>query len=238
MGRALERGDQRAFDQSLQQSREKLRPLGTWLKSYSIRATGNAHIDLAWLWPWTETVEVVRNTFTSVLQLMREYPEFTFTHASAQTYAWMEEKYPPLFEQIKQRVREGRWEPIGGMWVEPDLNLPDGEALVRQILVGKRYFREKFGVEEQLFAATVVFLGFRLGGVHTTVVFEVEFVFPDGDVQGRDFLCQPVEEILRGAQEEPRVEGSGRPPAARRLQHAARRSATMIPHAVEVHHLR
>lgn len=144
---ALERGDQRAFDQSLQQAREKLRPLGTWLKSYSIRATGNAHIDLAWLWPWTETVEVVRNTFTSVLQLMREYPEFTFTHASAQTYAWMEEKYPPLFEQIKQRVREGRWEPIGGMWVEPDLNLPDGEALVRQILVGKRYFREKFGVE-------------------------------------------------------------------------------------------
>ena len=144
---ALERGDQQAFDASLQQAREKLRPLAEWLKGFSIRATGNSHIDLAWLWPWTETVEVVRNTFTSVLELMREYPEFTFTHASAQTYEWMEEKYPLLFDEIRQRVREGRWEPIGGMWVEPDLNMPDGESLVRQLLVGKGYFQEKFGVD-------------------------------------------------------------------------------------------
>lgn len=144
---ALEHGDQQAFDQSLQQAREKLRPLREWLKGFSIRATGNSHIDIAWLWPWTETVEVVRNTFTSMLRLMQEYPDFTFTQSSPQMYAWMEEKYPLLFEQIKQRIREGRWEPIGGMWVESDPNLPDGESLVRQLLVGTRYFKEKFGVD-------------------------------------------------------------------------------------------
>jgi alpha-mannosidase len=105
---------------------------------------------MAWLWPWTETVEVVRNTFSSILQLMQDYSDFTFTHASAQTYAWMEEKYPALFDRIRERVREGRWEPVGGMWVEPDLNLPDGESFVRQLLVGKRYFQEKFGVDVRI----------------------------------------------------------------------------------------
>jgi alpha-mannosidase len=92
-------------------------------------------------------VEVVHNTFATVLQLMREFPDFTFTHSSAQTYAWMEEKYPQLFEEIRQRVHEGRWEPIGGMWVEPDLNMLDGESLVRQLLTGTRYFKDKFGVD-------------------------------------------------------------------------------------------
>ena len=107
---------------------------------------------MAWLWPWTETVEVVRNTFRSVLDLMREYPDFKFTMSSARTYEWMQEKYPDLFAEIEQRVKEGRWEVIGGMWVEPDLNMPDGESLVRQILVGKRYFREEFwrGCEDRM----------------------------------------------------------------------------------------
>ena len=144
---ALGRSDQKAFDQSLDQTRAKLQPLAEWLRGFAVRATGNSHIDMAWLWPWTETVEVVRNTFSSVLKLMREFPDFTFTMSSAQAYAWMEEKYPHLFEQIRQRVREGRWEPIGGMWVEPDLNMPDGESIVRQLLVGKRYFKQKFGVD-------------------------------------------------------------------------------------------
>ncbi len=102
---------------------------------------------MAWLWPWTETVEVVRNTFQSVLDLMREYPDFKFTMSSARTYEWIEEKYPAMFREIEQRVKEGRWEVVGGMWVEPDLNMPAGESLVRQILVGKRYFQSKFGVD-------------------------------------------------------------------------------------------
>jgi alpha-mannosidase len=144
---ALSGGNQAAFDRSLRAAQEKLQALNPWLKQFSIHATGNSHIDMAWLWPWTETVEVVRNTFTSVLELMQEFPEFTFTMSSVRTYDWMEEKYPALFEQIRQRVREGRWEPIGAMWVEPDLNMPDGESIVRQLLVGKRYFQKEFGVD-------------------------------------------------------------------------------------------
>jgi alpha-mannosidase len=143
----LDRGDQAAFDASLRDAQTKLQLLNPWLKQFTIRAVGNSHIDMAWLWPWTETVEVVRNTFRSVLDLMNEYPDFKFTMSSARTYEWMEEKYPDLFQEIRQRVKEGRWEVIGGMWVEPDLNMPAGESLTRQILVGKRYFQQKFGVD-------------------------------------------------------------------------------------------
>ena len=147
---ALDNGDQTAFDSSLRKAQARLDPLSPFLKQFTIRAVGNAHIDMAWLWPWTETVEVVRNTFRSVLDLMREYPDFKFTMSSARTYEWMEEKYPDLFREIEQRVKEGRWEVIGGMWVEPDLNMPDGESLVRQILVGKTYFQNKFGVDVKI----------------------------------------------------------------------------------------
>jgi alpha-mannosidase len=147
---ALDHGDQDAFDASLRQAQNKLDTLRPWLQQYTIRAVGNSHIDMAWLWPWTETVEVVHNTFRSALDLMREYPEFKFTMSSARTYSWMEEKYPDMFKEIQQRVKEGRWEIVGGMWVEPDLNMPGGESLVRQILVGKRYFQEKFGVDVKI----------------------------------------------------------------------------------------
>ena len=142
---ALDEADQQAFDTSLRDTQSKLEVLRPYMKQFSIAAVGNSHIDMAWLWPWTETVEVVRNTFGTALQLMREYPDFKFTASTAQAYEWIEEKYPAMFQEIQQRVKEGRWEVIGGMWVEPDLNMPDGESLVRQILYGKRYFQQKFG---------------------------------------------------------------------------------------------
>jgi alpha-mannosidase len=142
---ALDQGDQQAFDASLRDAQAKLDVLRPYMKQFSIAAVGNSHIDMAWLWPWTETVEVVRNTFGTALQLMREYPDFKFTASTAQAYEWIEEKYPAMFQEIQQRVKEGRWEVIGGMWVEPDLNMPDGESLVRQVLYGKRYFQQKFG---------------------------------------------------------------------------------------------
>jgi alpha-mannosidase len=144
---ALDKNDQAGFDASVRSAQTKLQTLNPWLKQFTVRAIGNSHIDMAWLWPWTETVEVVRNTFQSVLDLMREYPDLKFTMSSARTYEWMQEKYPNLFQQIQQRVKEGRWEVVGGMWVEPDLNMPDGESLVRQILVGKRYFQKNFGAD-------------------------------------------------------------------------------------------
>ena len=147
---ALDRGDQQAFDRSLETAIRNLQPLRQWMQQFAVRAVGNSHIDLAWLWPWTETVEVVRDTWTTALQLTREYPDFIYAQSAAQDYAWMEEKYPELFRQIQRRVKEGRWELVGGMWVEPDLNMPDGESLVRQLLVGKRYFKSRFGVDVDL----------------------------------------------------------------------------------------
>ena len=144
---ALDKGDQAAFDASLKAAQGKLDVLRPYMKQFTVKAVGNSHIDMAWLWPWTETVEVVRNTFRTALDLMREYPDFKFTASTAQAYVWMEEKYPAIFQEIEQRVKEGRWEIVGGMWVEPDLNMPDGESLVRQILYGKRYFKQKFGVD-------------------------------------------------------------------------------------------
>ena len=144
---ALDSGDQQAFDNSLRAAQTKLEVLRPYMKQFSVQAVGNSHIDMAWLWPWTETVEVVRNTFGTALELMREYPDFKFTASTAQAYTWIEEKYPSMFAEIQQRVKEGRWEVIGGMWVEPDLNMPAGESLVRQILYGKRYFQQKFNVD-------------------------------------------------------------------------------------------
>ena len=147
---ALDRGDQAAFTRSIEAANHALAPLHEWVKQYSIRAVGTSHIDMAWEWPWTETVEVVRGTFTSALQLLNEYPNMTYVQSTARQYSWMEQKYPRLFEQIQQRVKEGRWEIVGGMWVEPDLNMPDGESQVRQLLVGKRYFQQKFGVDVKI----------------------------------------------------------------------------------------
>ena len=99
-----------------------------------------SHIDMAWLWPWTETVEVVRNTFSSALQLMRQYPDVYYSQSTAAAFQWMEEKYPALFQQIQQRVKEGRWEIVGGMsgGTRPQLALRelagaasgDGQALL------------------------------------------------------------------------------------------------------------
>jgi alpha-mannosidase len=144
---ALDKGDQAAFDASLKAAQSKLDVLKPYMSQFTIKAVGNSHIDMAWLWPETETVEVVRNTFRTALDLMREYPDFKFTASAAQAYVWMEEKYPAIFSEIEQRVKEGRWEIVGGMWVEPDLNMPDGESLVRQILYGKSYFQQKFGID-------------------------------------------------------------------------------------------
>src|SRR6267142_4596621 len=105
---ALDHGDQAAFDKSLRQAQGKLQALTPWLKQFTIRADGNSHIDMAWLWPWTETVEVVRSTFRSALDLMREYPDFKFTMSSARTYEWMEEKYPDLRSEERRVGKECR----------------------------------------------------------------------------------------------------------------------------------
>jgi len=103
----LDRGDQQAFDKSLLAAGKRYGSLREWMKQFTIRAVGNSHIDMAWLWPWTETVEVVRDTYTTALQLMREYPDFTYTQSSAQTLNGSEQKYPDLYRQI-QETRQRR----------------------------------------------------------------------------------------------------------------------------------
>lgn len=106
---------------------------------------GHGHIDPTWLWRWTEGYEEVRATFRSALDRMRETPEFTFTASSACFYGWVKACEPALFEEIRQRVAEGRWELAGGWWIEPDCNIPGGEAIVRQGLLGQRFFEREFG---------------------------------------------------------------------------------------------
>ncbi|MBI5865059.1 MAG: alpha-mannosidase [Planctomycetes bacterium] len=108
-------------------------------------AVGHAHIDTAWLWRTRETRRKCLRTFATMLRLMERHPDFRFACSQPQQYRWVEKDAPALFEQIRRRVREGRWEAIGAMWVEPDCNLISGESLVRQIIHGTRYFREAFG---------------------------------------------------------------------------------------------
>ncbi len=111
----------------------------------AIALTGHAHLDLAWLWPLEETRRKARRTYSTVLGLMERYPELRFNQSSAQLYAFIEEDDPALFARIQERVATGQWEPVGGMWVEPDINMPCGESLVRQLLYGQRYFQQRFG---------------------------------------------------------------------------------------------
>jgi alpha-mannosidase len=108
-------------------------------------ATGHAHLDVAWLWTLDQTRRKVGRTFHTAIRLMEQYPAFAYSQSQAQLYEFAQDDYPTLFEEIKERVREGRWEPIGGMWVETDCNITGGEALARQFLLGRSYFERHFG---------------------------------------------------------------------------------------------
>lgn len=104
---------------------------------YKFRMIGHGHIDPVWLWRWTEGVSVVHSTFRSALDRMKENPEMVFTCSSAQFYQWVSENDPEMLREVRQRIKEGRWEVVGGWWVEPDVNMPSGEAMVRQGLYGQ-----------------------------------------------------------------------------------------------------
>ncbi|MDH4272718.1 MAG: glycosyl hydrolase-related protein [Candidatus Aminicenantes bacterium] len=117
-------------------------------RDFKAALIGHAHIDLAWLWRWEETIhDIATHTFRGTLEQMDKFPGLTFAQSQAAVYEAVEKDYPELFARIKDKVRAGTWIPVGGMWAEPDLNMPDGEAFARQLLYGKRYFLEKFGVD-------------------------------------------------------------------------------------------
>jgi alpha-mannosidase len=118
-----------------------------YASAHKLVAVGHAHIDCAWLWPTRETVRKVARTFSNVLALMDEDPDFVFAASSAQQYYWLKQHYPELFARVKAQVAAGRFVPVGGMWVESDTNMPGGEALARQFVAGKKFFMEELGVE-------------------------------------------------------------------------------------------
>ncbi|MER2182576.1 MAG: glycoside hydrolase family 38 C-terminal domain-containing protein [Clostridia bacterium] len=133
--------------------REVLRPAleavnGTY--QATMYAVGNAHLDLAWLWPMAETCRKTARTFAQQLRLLERYPEYRFIQSQPAAYEMCREHYPELYERIRKAASNGQWIADGAMYVEPDTNLPCGEALIRQLLYGKRFFQEEFGVDSQV----------------------------------------------------------------------------------------
>ena len=144
----------KAFYSSLDKAREYItKALYEDMAGYNdIIATciGHTHIDVAWWWTVEQTREKVARSFATVLKLMDEYPNYKFMSSQPQLYYFLKERYPELYSRLKERVREGRWEPEGGMWVEADCNVTSGESLVRQFIHGKRFFKEEFGVDNRI----------------------------------------------------------------------------------------
>ena len=114
------------------------------MEKKNIHMIGNTHIDPVWLWQKAEGMQEVKSSFASALDRLDEFPNFKFTQSSISFLAWMKENCPEQFERIRARVAEGRWEIVGGMWVEPDCDLPSGEALIRHFLYSKKFVRENF----------------------------------------------------------------------------------------------
>ncbi|MFC3798932.1 alpha-mannosidase [Cohnella sp. GCM10012308] len=126
---------------------ETLQPLSAEAKSYDVLCVSHAHIDMNWMWSWDETVAVTLDTFRTMLALMDEYPQFTFSQSQAAIYRIVEQYAPDMLEEIRRRVREGRWEVTASHWVEADKNMPNGESLTRHLLYTKRYLAKLFGLD-------------------------------------------------------------------------------------------
>ena len=140
-------------NESYRKAREALKPLmeahnGT--TAAEMWAIGNAHLDLAWLWPQHETHRKTARTFAAQLRLLERYPEYRYLQSQPAAYEMCEKYYPELFARIKAAAKEGRWIAEGAMYVEPDTNMPSGEALVRQLVYGKKYYKDEFGVDSRV----------------------------------------------------------------------------------------
>jgi len=134
---------------TVQGAEKILSPIGEAAKTYTIYCVGHAHIDMNWMWSWPETVAVTNDTFTTVLKLMEEFPDFCFTQSQASVYKIMKDYNPEYFEQIKKRINEGRWEIAAVHWVEGDKNLASGESLARHLLYTRRFVEENFGLKPE-----------------------------------------------------------------------------------------
>ncbi|ELS01809.1 alpha-mannosidase [Xenococcus sp. PCC 7305] len=132
-------------DRHLDSIRQNLLPLAKNIKQREFNLLGHAHLDMAWLWTTAEAYEVAQRTFKSVLNLQQDYPTLTFCHTSPALYQWIEENCPDIFTAIQDSIRQNKWEAVGGMWIEPEVNIISGESIIRQLLYGQKYHLEKFG---------------------------------------------------------------------------------------------
>lgn len=138
---------------SYRKAREVLRPVLEAVNGSTVPvfyAIGNSHLDLAWLWPMAETHRKTARTFAAQLRLMEEYPEYKYLQSQPASYEMCKKYYPALFERIKEAVKKGQWIAEGAMWVEPDTNVSGGEALIRQLLLGRQYYKEEFGIDSEI----------------------------------------------------------------------------------------
>jgi alpha-mannosidase len=143
-------GKPSAILEQIDQARISLTGLSQKAKEFKVHLVAHAHIDMNWLWPWKDTLNTIKETFGTMLELMDKYPDFCFSQSQAVTYRAVEQKYHELFEKIKRHVKKGNWDITASMWTEADLNMVGTEALVRQFLEAKRYVKEKFGFEPKV----------------------------------------------------------------------------------------
>ncbi len=129
----------------LTRAQADLAPLAGLARKYDVYYVGHAHIDMNWLWPWSETIDVCQRTWNTALNLMDEFPEFQFVQSQAGAYVPIEAGFPRQFARMQQKAASGQWDPVGGMWNESDTDIPSGEGLARSFLLGQAYFKEKFG---------------------------------------------------------------------------------------------
>ncbi|MEV6116475.1 glycoside hydrolase family 38 C-terminal domain-containing protein [Streptomyces sp. NPDC052109] len=150
VGRALDAIDLHDVNGTAQAARDELAGVlaaPAVPAAHRISAVGHAHIDSAWLWPLRETVRKVARTASNMTALLEDEPDFVFAMSQAQQFAWLKDHRPEVYARVKKAVAEGRFVPVGGMWVESDTNMPGSEAMARQFVHGKRFFLEEFGIE-------------------------------------------------------------------------------------------
>lgn len=156
MSKALEQADtdahaagrMGAFVASLKSGQEQMKRVSELARNITVDMVGHAHIDMNWLWLWPETLDVCKNTFSTMTRFMDQYPDFRFSQSQARTYLAMQETAPELFAKMKEKIKSGQWDvSTASAWVEGDLNMPSGEAIARSFLYGKRYIMKEFGIE-------------------------------------------------------------------------------------------
>ncbi|MCL2816702.1 MAG: hypothetical protein FWD23_19045, partial [Oscillospiraceae bacterium] len=134
-------------NETAQKAEEMLAPVAETAKKIKVHAVSHAHIDMDWMWGFAETVTITAETFRTMLDLMNEYPDFTFSQSQASTYKIIEEYSPEMLPEIKRRIKEGRWEVTASTWTETDKNMPNGESLSRHILYTKRYLSKLLDIK-------------------------------------------------------------------------------------------